>query len=89
MFLSDLIGKKVVNASTEQTVGRITEVIAVSREVYPELNRVVLNPGRGKEKIIIPWSKLEPFELPVKDLRVNDISADQSEESLTVSKNDI
>ncbi|MEK7450302.1 MAG: PRC-barrel domain-containing protein, partial [Planctomycetota bacterium] len=69
LFLTDLLGRKVIDSSTGKTIGRVSEVIATPKEVYPEINRLVVKRSWWRGSVDINWPDILSFDLPVKILQ--------------------
>ncbi|MEK7309640.1 MAG: CBS domain-containing protein [Planctomycetota bacterium] len=68
-FLSDILDKKVKKGSGE-TLGRIIDIVILTSpaKIYPEITALVVTRGLFGQRLKIPITGLEPFELPIKHL---------------------
>jgi CBS domain-containing protein/sporulation protein YlmC with PRC-barrel domain len=68
LYLTELLGAKVINSQSNRAVGRISDVLITPKEIYPEITALLVSGGLFRKKFIIPCDDLEPFALPVTKL---------------------
>jgi CBS domain-containing protein len=68
LFLTDLVGKKLYRGKSRKCVGKITDIIAHHREIYPEVSKLIVSRGLFRDKGVVSWDDVLPFELPVTKL---------------------
>lgn len=85
LYISDLIGKSVVNAGSGKGIGRVSDIIVTNKAPYPEISSVMLKPALFGKPVLVPWENIEPFELPLRRLSVKDVSL-MSDRSLVESE---
>ncbi|MBI5360164.1 MAG: CBS domain-containing protein [Planctomycetes bacterium] len=72
LYISDLIGKSVVNAGSGKGIGRVSDIIVTNKAPYPEISSVLVKPGLFGKPVLAPWDSIEPFELPLRRLKIRD-----------------
>ncbi|MBI4835238.1 MAG: magnesium transporter [Planctomycetes bacterium] len=72
LFLTNLLGKKLYREKSRKFVGKIVDIIAHSKEIYPEVNKLITKRGLFHDKGVVLWEDILPFELPVTKLWVKE-----------------
>ncbi|MBI5778220.1 MAG: magnesium transporter [Planctomycetes bacterium] len=75
-FLSDILGKKVKKGSGE-TLGLVVDIIILTSpaKIYPEVTALVVSHGLFGQRLKIPITGIESFELPIQYLYLKDNAA--------------
>jgi len=74
-FLSDLIGRKVLNKN--EKIGKLQDLAIHENEKLPTVTHLIVNRPFGRKPLLIPWDKVEGFI--VKGIVVNLESVEQYE----------
>jgi magnesium transporter len=56
IYLSDLLGLPVVNASGAKRIGRIVDLAASTGQVYPKVTGFIIKVRGRKEPVYVPWN---------------------------------
>ena len=54
-YLSAMLGRRIQDESG-QALGRVTDLVVEAAAKFPPVKGIVARPGRGRERIYIPWS---------------------------------
>jgi len=60
-YLSAMLGRKIQDESG-RTLGRLTDVVVEAGAKFPTVKGLVAKPGRGGERIYIPWRDIAEFK---------------------------
>jgi len=55
IYLSQLINLQIFDHSNGRTIGRIIDITAEVREMYPRISGLILKSKKGKARTYIPW----------------------------------
>ncbi len=56
IYLSEIIGSPVVSLRTNARLGRVTDLAAVTGQVYPKVTGAVVSKITGGPPLFVPWS---------------------------------